>query len=394
MSERLCQVVGGCLGAVLATAASAQLSIAYASTIELPASAVDQHGVSFAISGLSGITRIEDETYAAVMDRSDKVVFFDLVLHEDGSIQALSDVRGLTLSRTGDHEGIATAGGNIVYISHEGAMDIRAFLMTDGSWLSTVTVPSVFDTRRNNLGLESLAFDAQYSWTANEEALTVDGGRSSPKQGALVRLQQFDLLAATMCSQFAYRVEPMHGPEIPFGNPGQSGLSDLVALPDGTLLAVERSLAFVDPLFLTRIYAINATAATDVSALKALDGVDVEPVEKELLYQGGHANLEGLCLGARLTPTQFALVGVVDDGDPVSSNAIVVFRLSGLNAQAVDANVDGSVDVDDLHQLYRQPIDIDADGATDYLDRRLLESYLRRHERFDRARSAIDGQTQ
>ena len=44
-------------------------------------------------------------------------------------------------------------------------------------------------------------------------------------------------------------------------------------LPDGRLLAVERSLAFsLSGLFQTRIYAVGFAGATDVSAVAALSG--------------------------------------------------------------------------------------------------------------------------
>lgn len=361
----------------------AQGTVEHVDSIELPGTAVDQHGVSFAISGLSGVTWLGGGSYAAVMDNSDKLVLFDLALAADGSVVGLDGVRGLTLGGSGDHEGIAATGAGTVLVSHEGAMTVREFRLDDGGLVRTLQAPPVYSSRRGNLGLESLSFDPAFAWTGNEEALTVDGPRATPDAGTVVRLLRLETGGGVGLSQHAYVVEPMHGPRIPFGNPGQSGLSELVALPDGALLAVERSLAFTTPLFLTRVYRVEFANATDVSGMDGLIGRDYTPVGKTLVYSGGHNNLEGLCLGPRLSPTVHALVGVVDDGDPVSTNAVEVFRLTGLGACAVDVDGDGAIDLEDLHRLHEMPEDLDGDGSADAGDLRCLERYLRRHEWFD-----------
>ena len=362
---------------------AAQLAIEHVASVVLPGSAVDQHGDPFGISGLSGVTWLGGESYAAVMDNSDKLVLFELGLAADGSVVGLDGVRGLTLGGSGDHEGVAATGAGTVLASHEGAMTVREFRLDDGALVRTLSVPAVYSSRRGNLGLESLSFDPAFVWTGNEEALTVDGARATPDAGTVVRLLRLETGGGEGLSQHAYEVEPMHGPRIPFGNPGQSGLSELVALPDGTLLAVERSLAWTAPLFLTRVYRVEFANATDVSGLAGLIGSEYTPVGKTLLYSGGHNNLEGLCLGPRLSPTTHAMVGVVDDGDPVSTNAVEVFRLSGLEACAADVDADGEIDIEDLHRLHAVPEDLDGDGSADAGDLRCLERYLRRNEWFD-----------
>ncbi|MFG0244153.1 MAG: esterase-like activity of phytase family protein [Phycisphaerales bacterium JB054] len=363
-------------------AARGQLAVEHVASVELPGSAVDQHGEPFAVSGLSGVTWLGGESYAAVMDNSDKLVVFELGLASDGSVVRLDGVRGLTLGGSGDHEGIAATGAGTVLVSHEGAMTVREFRLDDGGLVRTLSVPSVYSSRRGNLGLESLSFDPAFAWTGNEEALTVDGGRATPEAGTVVRLLRLGPDGEAL-SQHAYEVEPMHGPRIPFGNPGQSGLSELVSLPDGALLAVERSLAWTAPLFLTRVYRVEFASATDVSGLDGLIGREYTPVGKTLVYSGGHNNLEGLCLGPRLSPTVHALVGVVDDGDPVSTNAVEVFRLRGLEACAADVDADGEIDIEDLHRLHAEPEDLNGDGSADAGDLRCLARYLRRHEWFD-----------
>lgn len=380
---RMIVAVGLAAWGVAAQVETTQIFIEHADTVVLPDAANDQHGTAFTITGLSGVTWLGGESYVAVMDNSDKVVFFELALAEDGTAVSLSGVRGLTLSGSGDHEGIAVTDSGTVLISHEGSMRVREFALDDGALLGTWSTPGVYASRRNNLGLESLSFDPVVVWTANEEALTVDGERASPDAGTVVRLLRMRTTNGVPLGQYAYEVEPMHGPRIPFGNPGQSGLSDLVALPDGSLLALERSLALTTPLFLTRIYRVGFIGASDVSGMDGLVDATYEPVAKTLLYSGGHNNLEGLCLGPRLRAGVFALVGVVDDGDPVSTNAVEVFRLTGLRVCASDVDGDGAVDIDDLYRWHTTPTDLNGDGVADEEDRRCLETYLRRYEGLD-----------
>ena len=49
-----------------------------------------------------------------------------------------------------------------------------------------------------------------------------------------------------------------------------------------------------------------------------------------------------LCLGPQLGPGRFALLGIVDDGDPLSVNALVSFEISGVGAAPCYPNCDGS----------------------------------------------------
>lgn len=316
---------------LLPFAANAQLSVQFTGSVELPGTTVDQHGVAFTIAGLSGVTYLGDQRYVAVMDNSDKLVFFDLELNAQGGVVGVSNVSGLTLSQAGDHEGIAVSGPGLIMISDESLMRLKEFRLSDGVQLRQLGMPDVFMTRRANLGLESLSTRDGSAWTANEEALTVDGGRASPTTGTAVRIARLDVATGLALGQWVYLVEPMHGEVIPGGNPGQSGLSELVSLPDGRLLALERSLALTSPLFLTRIYAVEFDGATEVSQYTQGLHHSVIPVVKTHLYTGGHNNLEGLCLGPALSGGGFALVGVVDDGDPFSTNQVVLFRLDGLD---------------------------------------------------------------
>jgi hypothetical protein len=194
-------------------------------------------------------------------------------------------------------------------------------------------MPSVFKSQRDNRGLESLTrrADGKEMWTANEEALTVDGAVSTRDAGTVVRLVRFavDGNSITPAQQYAYQVDPIHQG---LGAPLQSGLSDLVVLPDGTLLTLERSAIEGLPVFETRIYQVDFTGATDISQGSLAAGLTSQnytPVKKKQILATTKIgeNLEGLCLGPELSTGHWALLGVVDNGDPVSKNTLVAFEL-------------------------------------------------------------------
>ncbi len=120
----------------------------------------------------------------------------------------------------------------------------------------------------------------------------------------------------------------MHAGYIPGGG-GQNGLVELVGLPGGRLLAMERSLAFTNPLFLTRIFEVDVSAASDVSSLGSLVGASFTPAAKTLLWSGPATNLEGLTLGPDLSQGGRSVIGVTDDGDPLTVDALAAFELVG-----------------------------------------------------------------
>lgn len=315
--------------------AAPPLAVVHRGGIDLAqGAATDQFGAVFTIAGLSGVTQLPDGRYAAIMDNSDKVVFLSVSLSPTGTPTAVSVVGGLRLAGVFDHEDIAWAGSALqAWASEEQTPAVRRYDLADGSGGAALPTAAPFLSIRANFGFESVTRDprGRAVWTANEEALTSDGALSTASAGTTVRLLRYQpdgVGGAAPAQQFAYRTAPLHGAAV---SGSRSGLSALVALPDGRLLAVERSLAFsLSGVFQTRIYAVGFTGATDVSGLPALNGAAYTPVTKELLYSGSLNNLEGLCLGPRLGPGRFALVGVVDDGDPVSVSRVVAFEVSGV----------------------------------------------------------------
>ncbi|MBX3359650.1 MAG: esterase-like activity of phytase family protein [Phycisphaeraceae bacterium] len=316
------------------------LAVTYRNSVGLPSSAVDQHGQAFTITGLSGLTHVAGARWAAVMDNSNKVVMLDLVLAADGAVVSASVAGAVSLAETMDFEDIAYTGAlrYSVLLCEEGGPSVREYRLVDGSLAGVIAAPAVFASRRTNFGFESVSMRSGGGevWVCNEEALTVDGALSTQAAGTTVRLVRYTsagagLLPSVASSQFACAVQPLHGAPT---SGSRSGVSALVVLPSGVVLSLERSLAapFIIPTFQSRIYELAMQGASDIAAPPTdagLIGQAYTPVGKRLLYSGSHLNMEGLALGPPLPGGGWSLVGIVDDGDPLSTNRVVAFRLTG-----------------------------------------------------------------
>lgn len=337
-----------CLVLAAGLAHGQPLAITFRNVVALPDTSVDQNGQSFPIAGLSGIYCKEynqqSNTFMAVMDNSNKLIRFSVTVGLDGAITSTTMSSGFALAESRDFEGLTNFWGGTAFLADEGTPAIRAYFLNTGGAALTLQTPAVFSNIRPNFGFESLTY-VDFGgplWTANEEALTVDGPASSASNGTVVRLLRYNFVGNTFVPgvQFAYITEPWHGAAI---SGARSGVSDMLSLPDGRMLLLERSFAFnLGGFFQSRIYELDFTGATDVSALPGLIGQSYTPVAKHLLYQGDQQNLEGLTLGPQVGNGRYSLIGIVDDGDPISVNRLVAFDLSGVGGSLCYANCDRS----------------------------------------------------
>ncbi len=313
------------------------------------------------ITEMSGVTFLgstgSNHHFSAVQDSGNQLALFDVVFTSDGSIVSATATSDLSLSPGFDFEGVAftNPSRNSVYISEETTPTVREYELTSGNMLQVLLMPAAFDNIRGNRGLESLTrtVGGTVMWTANEESLNVDGPVATTTDGTVVRLQQLLVNGNSVAptSQYAYYVEPIH--DAGFAGQQTSGLTDLVALPDGTVLTLERSFAaLASPTYLGRIYQVDFSSATDISQsplTASLSGQNFTPVNKQLLASftvgSNGENLEGLTLGPRLANGHWTLLGVVDDGDPFSNNTVVSFEILPPScALAGDYNCSGEVD--------------------------------------------------
>jgi len=295
---------------------------------------------------LSGLAWLSGTTYYAVSDDTNQRKVHELnisVNPANGRITGASLVGTSTLATGYDLEGIAYCRPRgIWFVSDEGQNPnggyIRAHTLPDGNLLGLVAIPSPMQNDRSNYSLESCAWGAGALWTANEEALAQESALSTASSGSLIRLQRFDHLF-NAAGQWAYQTDSF-GFDSSLTTAERSGVSDVLALPDGNLLVLERTLgiAFI-PSYRNRIYLVNFGGATDVSGINDLDGASYAPVTKTLLWEKNMGsistrNFEGIALGPALpsiSSTSYSVLLVADNSGGTQQH-LYALVLNGLVA--------------------------------------------------------------
>lgn len=341
--------------------------IALAGSLMLPdtAPAVDGSG-DLPVNGLSGVTWLGDNRYAAVMDNSDRLLFFRLEVSPSGEPLAATDLGILVLGERHDYEDVAAcpprlleritekrrargdqAPTDCLLVCEEQTPAIRAIDIDTGALLGVVPIPPIAKTRRHNRGLESLAVDPDGShiWTATEEAVPADGPAATATTGTVVRLMRIAIPgaeSATGEAQFAYQVDPPHRFVRVFTGEPLSGVSALVALDRGRLLVLERAAGPGLPPFMSSIYLVKTPVAPDVTDVP--DGLAARGelhIGKTPLWQDAlGCNIEGLCLGPTLPDGGRMLVAVADNGGLGTPNQLVGLVMRE-TPRAVDASAVG-----------------------------------------------------
>jgi hypothetical protein len=362
---------GSCRSVALpvATGAPGEISVLGAGPLIVPYGArVD----GFRVGGLSGISRAADGTYLAVVDNEGdtpaRVFRLAFTVDERG----VSPLPGKTLLQvpvaavrlTGaggalsendfdgknfDGEGIAVTAQSTLLIASEIEPSVREFSPA-GRLLGELPVPPLFRAgkqhgTRSNLGFESVALSAaggagETVWTANERPLRQDAPEDDETRPSPVRLLRFDRRGGgggfTAGPQYVYEVERIRG-KLGHGF-AVRGLSDLLALPDGDLLALEREYVFGRG-FRIQLYRVSLAGATDVSGFETLlgkmQGKDWKGVHKTLLFDFARAgfvadNLEWMTFGPDLADGSRTLVLVSDNNfEPLQKTQIVALRWRG-----------------------------------------------------------------
>jgi hypothetical protein len=220
---------------------------------------------------LSGIAAAGGDRYWAVSDKGARL--FPLEIRVDPETGAIREARvgeAVRLARGVDLEGVAfdPESGRVFAVDEVGPA-IRAYRTEDGAVVAEIALPPLLRSVRFDRSLESLAFDPGFGmlWTANEESLRGDGDKASAESGTLVRLQRFDRALAA-AGQWAYRSDPIPGASAE--GLARNGVADLLVLPGGGLLVLERSLG--QRGLGARLFEVDFEGATDVSAIDALAG--------------------------------------------------------------------------------------------------------------------------
>ena len=308
------------------------------------------------IGGLSSIDYSNGIYYIISDAASAPIRFYTATLDFDASsftgvsIQSQVELLNTQAQSFGDNqadpEGIRfdPATGNLVWISEgfsNASAEVNPFVReasTTGQFVREFSLPSLFqaDTSmtesgfRNNGVFEgiSLSNDGQGYWVGMELPLIQDG--PAPVFGmdteSLVRIAFINRTTGQFGRQFTYDL----GPVVRDGGFTVNGLVEILEYAQDQFLVLERSFASGtddggNDVF---IYQVDASSATDVSAMDTLNA-SVVPATKTLLFSfnsirsqlstvpGGTANvvdnLEGMTFGPELPNGNQSLVLVADN---------------------------------------------------------------------------------
>ena len=251
-----------------------------------------------------------------------------------------SPTNRISFAKAYDLEDVAfDAVNGTVWVADETRGTVKEYRVADGTVVRTLSLPEGLKKTRSNLGIESLTLspDGKTLWTCTEEALACDGARSSPTNGTTVRLLKYTRPTAkegfTLAGTYSYTTD-VWSQRFDYVGKGRRGVSGLCALPDGSLLVLERELSFggAHPLKA----AATARLSFDVYRVefpRGSGGLVATNVRKVKLASGGgpvfaFGNYEGICLGPRLPDGKRSVLLISDAGDGVSQPMILPMVLS------------------------------------------------------------------
>jgi len=321
---------------------AAGISIEPVGLVNAPGGVVDADGIRRPVGELSGITWLGGESYAAVMDGSDRLLFLTITRDGHTAAPTVTLEGSIALDRLRDWEDLAVFTGpdrrRRWFVVEEDTPAVREFSeqaagdrpvgKSPRSLRETgmVSLAEPFRTARANRGPEALAVepDGSWLWTANEEPLERDGPAVAEGIAGRVRLVGLPIDSAAAIGarsdplehrrELVYEVDPPHDRLGIPGGPLYSGVVALVALGSGRLLVLERSAAAGVPPLENRIYLVDTSTAAGAHDGK-LTAEGLTPMPKTLLWKGAlGVNLEGLCAGPRLPDGRMMLVAVADNG--------------------------------------------------------------------------------
>jgi len=309
-------------------------------------------------ASLSGITWAGGTRYYAVSD--------DVFTHEIGlypmtvelatnglsivSCTIPSPTNRIQLAKAYDLEAVAfDAANGTVWAADETRGTVKEYRIADGSVVCTLSLPDELRHPRSNLGIESLTLseDGKTLWTCTEEALPRDGPRSSPTNGTTVLLLKYTRSTTKALFMlegiYPYTTDAWTQPYDYHGK-GRRGVSGLCALPDGSLLVLERELSFggskswaaaTTARLSFAIYHVNPSLVGPARRAGRAESVVLaaSAAEKHQLASGGgpvftSGNYEGICLGPRLPDDKRSVLLISDSGDGVSQPLILPMVLT------------------------------------------------------------------
>ena len=360
-------IIVGALG----SASAAQLGLQLLAETSLPG---DLEVDGILVGGLSGLTYDPgcDLFYVVSDDRGryGPPRFFTLTVSRTGNTAAINVLHATTLRNLDggllargevDPEALVLGPDGMLLISSEGAphrgvQPLIARFTLDGRMVGGIPLPERYLTSadgargvRDNLAFEGLALApaGDRLFAIVENALIQDGPAADLDQGSLARLLVIDVATGDRIAEYLYEVARVPDEPRPASAFRTNGVSEILAIDDHRLLAVERSFS-AGVGNRVRIYLVDLDGATNIQDIESLarnEGKRPRAATKILvadLADLGIApdNIEGMALGPTLDDGRRLLVMVADNNfqPSVQSNQVLLFALAGVAPPIIEVS--------------------------------------------------------
>lgn len=189
--------------------------------------------------------------------------------------------------------------------------------------------------------LESVALspDKGKLFVATEAALQQDGKVASITNGSPVRILQINAATKQVEAEYLYMVDPIPHASSVADNPlSDNGLSELLSLGGGKLVAIERAGRHTGNFnfaFAAKAYLINLNTATNIKDIESLSIADVrkiQPAVKHLLVDFGREslasvdNIEAVALGPVIDDAQTLIFASDNNFNNTQINQFLLYK--------------------------------------------------------------------
>ncbi len=310
------------------------------------------------VGGLSGIDYANGVWYLISDDSQNPIRFYEMNLtFNDTSFTAVEVLKVNKLlnsnkvafeQKTIDGESIRfdPVSNKFIWTS-EGALSLGIFptlFETDPNTLTSLPIKKISKEQQSipNGSLEGLSIGHNYNeyWFSMELPLKTDGEQPTfTSNSSPVRLSCFYKKNKKITKQYAYTLDKVALKPKTENDIAINGLVEILAISNTQFLTLERSYTSNNGNTV-KLYLSSITDATDISTIKSLKNATYNTIKKELVLNLDSIknqlpskridNLEGMCLGPKLSNGNHSLVLVADNnfnkfGEQL--NQFIVFEL-------------------------------------------------------------------
>ena len=327
------------------------------------------------VGGLSGIdyNPVKNEYYCISDDRSDKNAarFYTMgITLNDNKIDSVYFLKSTFLKgpdgkdypssqlnpyRTPDPECLRYDANNNTFIwGSEGEKIISSeknilvnpaitIIDSQGNYIDTFSLPRQmlmtthnYGPRRNGV-FEGLTFLDNYKslLVSVEVPLLQDGAEAGTGDSSgIIRMIKFDVASRKPVAQYAYKIDPVAHPPLPFSGFRINGISDILSLGKDKLLVIERSFSNGRLSCTVKVYLASLDKATNVQSFDSLKAKNnFQIINKKLILNMDNLgiyidNIEGVTFGPTLPDGKRSLIFIADNNfNPLEQSQVLLFEV-------------------------------------------------------------------